>query len=589
MMIQSFDCYYMCQNCDYTSKQHCVPQLVVELSLILSSERSATTATGEPIATSTASFTKWEELQRSAKELLNTAIRQKYYTTSIATSASHYVQHYVSIVDRWKAYHDAQQVQRNTFRNIGRRNVPNSYNTKQRPEADKNDTTAKWSISELEARLKSIQIDKNESDILLGLGDDVTQEIVDDDRSHNIIGCIRRTSIHDILDQQKQQPVNTANDVRSCVQRQYIEWENISLTSYLMQKVLFHGTILNNDSGSLTSKQNAPNYVTTYYPIPLPFHVRYSFRSKKDVVIHHRPGIVLKPKLNPLDGDSSTSHSSATIGQWYRKDSSAIYTIPQVQVTQKDCYETIKAHATNGEVTAQKRHLLLLQVSNPTLGTIRLRLVLNQSTSTFASRYNHELLHWEGNESDENETIPRASFCNVLLDPLHHIMTDELNVVLLGESQSTSSNDTTAKIELQSMEDSVLLDYPSDAKSRASNDRNAIPDVIEQWGRSKAAHHSDNSDGNGDDENSNPVLRFVAQNASTVWYELSVLDPTIGHHSNMNTGGSFTKTPSSKVSSFGIPMLLEIDVGNGSWESSLIPIQKENDVVRLDLVVVLRK
>ena len=604
MTIQTFNCYYMCHNCDYTSKQHCAPQLLVELSLIISSKRGTTTTNvaTEDATTSTDTFTKWEDLKNAAKDLINAKIRQQYVTTSTTTSASHSVQQYTSMVDQWKAYQEQQQQkERNTSHTNGHTHLPSRYSNNRQPGTSKNEATSKWSIAELETRLKSIRDGKKVSETLLNLDDKVAQEIDDNDQNLDSMGHVRRISIHDIFEQQKQKVVNTTTDTTNSMHMQYREWENISVISHLMQAVLFEDgqMIMNNesnrnDSGTVISEKKMPYSVMSYYPIPRPFQIRYSFRSKKDVVVYHRPGIVLKPKLNPLDGDSSTSHSSALIGQWYRKDSSAIYTIPQVHVTNEYSYDSMISSEATQKATSQRKHLMLLKVSNPTLGPIRLRLLLNKSTSSTVSYYNNESLHWNDTVSDVNETIRTASFRNVLLDPLHHVTTDELSILLIGP-QSASSNDVAPMIELQSMEDSILLDYPStnpsshtttssSSMNRGSNDRNAIPDSIKQWGHAITDLPNSQSDGKMDDVHRNDnTLRFFAQNASTAWYELSVLDPMIDH---LKPGANVKKYPSSSASSFGIPMVLEIDVGNGSWESSLIPVQKENDTVRLDLAVV---
>lgn len=51
------------------------------------------------------------------------------------------------------------------------------------------------------------------------------------------------------------------------------------------------------------------------WPLPMPLRVRQSRRCRAELA-EGRPGILLKPKLNPLEGDSSlrTGH-----GQWWRK------------------------------------------------------------------------------------------------------------------------------------------------------------------------------------------------------------------------------------------------------------------------------
>jgi dynactin 4 len=53
-------------------------------------------------------------------------------------------------------------------------------------------------------------------------------------------------------------------------------------------------------------------------PLPIPLRVRRSWRCRAELA-QGRPGILLKPKLNPLEGDSSLRSGH---GQWWKKDSS---------------------------------------------------------------------------------------------------------------------------------------------------------------------------------------------------------------------------------------------------------------------------
>ena len=50
-------------------------------------------------------------------------------------------------------------------------------------------------------------------------------------------------------------------------------------------------------------------------PLPIPLRPRFSLRCRKELA-QGRPGILLKPKLNPLEGDSSLRSGH---GQWYKK------------------------------------------------------------------------------------------------------------------------------------------------------------------------------------------------------------------------------------------------------------------------------
>jgi hypothetical protein len=85
-------------------------------------------------------------------------------------------------------------------------------------------------------------------------------------------------------------------------------------------------------------------------PIGIPLCPRKSRRCRAEIA-EGRPGILLKPKLNPLEGDSSLRSGH---GQWFKKDSSAILVLPRVRI------ERIEQQA------------VLLSVQNPTLGPVKL-------------------------------------------------------------------------------------------------------------------------------------------------------------------------------------------------------------------------
>ena len=170
----------------------------------------------------------------------------------------------------------------------------------------------------------------------------------------------------------------------------------------------------------------------------------------------------------------------------------------------------------------------MLKVTNPTLGPVRLRFG--------ASVY-------EGEQGWDAEGPSETSINQLLVDELAQTFRDiKLNTSILRDL------DTTATVELLSSEDS-FIEFGGKA-------RETPPEILE-W---KAPE--------GKIEKS--VIRLVASSHSTVWFELL-------------TFGLEATTEGQQPA---IPLALEVEVGNGSWESSLIPQQQnENDFVAFDLVI----
>jgi len=83
---------------------------------------------------------------------------------------------------------------------------------------------------------------------------------------------------------------------------------------------------------------------------------------------------------------------------------------------------------------------------------------------------------------------------------------------------------------------------------------------------------------------SSSAVRLVAQRASTAWYEWIVADWKVGADNDESPERSVTAATA-------IPLRLEIEVGAGSWETSLIQPREnmadgEVDRVPLDLILV---
>ena len=73
-----------------------------------------------------------------------------------------------------------------------------------------------------------------------------------------------------------------------------------------------------------------PSSTSSLIPVRRLLSCKRSRRCRVDVE-KGRPGILLKPKVNPLEGDSSLrSH----VGKWWQKDTSAVHVLPFVSVVQ---------------------------------------------------------------------------------------------------------------------------------------------------------------------------------------------------------------------------------------------------------------
>ena len=178
--------------------------------------------------------------------------------------------------------------------------------------------------------------------------------------------------------------------------------------------------------------------------------------------------------------------------------------------------------------------VFLLKVTNPTLGPVRLR---------FASS------SYQGEKEWDDETKRTPIIPDLLVDDLFQIhMNLELKPLLTENMKQTES------VELLSAEDSFI---------ELGGKSTEIPDQVKNW---------EPRDFTSDGEDS--AMRLVASSASTAFFELALA----------NAAGPAT----TKDHSVAVPLTLELETGNGSWESSLIQKsthgENEADWVSFDLV-----
>ena len=186
----------------------------------------------------------------------------------------------------------------------------------------------------------------------------------------------------------------------------------------------------------------------------------------------------------------------------------------------------------------ETKHAFLLKVTNPTLGSIRMRLA--------ASDYAGEPV-WD------EPVILSSHLQNLLVDPF----TDQhINAQVM--LQAVQSLDPTEICELQPAEDSFL---------ELGKVADEIPEAVAKWDAGEILFNSKVS-ANG----TAASLRLIASKNSMAWFELVVLE------------GNLAQGVDSAVS-----LSMDVEVGNGSWDSSLVrPEQLEQDkkdMVSFDLVI----
>lgn len=262
-------------------------------------------------------------------------------------------------------------------------------------------------------------------------------------------------------------------------------------------------------------------------PLPVPFRSRVSRRCLAELAAG-KTGILIKPKLNPLEGDSSIKFGQ---GQWWKKDSNAVHVVPRVQLFR------------HGSNPGKNSFVALLKVRNPTLGMIRLRLsgpsVSNNSSSP---------------------TIDQLELDDILIDPINETFV----LGRLCPFDVTSSLSPTEWLELAHAEDAFL---------DIGKGREQDPQEVLEWDANTILGSIGGGRGSS--------MRIVATRRDTAWVELKVTMAPDDIESGLSHRKSY----------LAIPTTMEIEVGNGSWDASLIKRRDlpENvvDVATLGVIVLL--
>jgi hypothetical protein len=298
-------------------------------------------------------------------------------------------------------------------------------------------------------------------------------------------------------------------------------------------------------------------------PLPIKLRPRKSRRCRAELR-EGRAGILLKPRLNPLEGDSSLRSGH---GQWWKKDSSAIHVIPSVTVVRcvKTTWEEKAENATAtttispnpstdrgaGDSVAprsRRRIVVLLKVTNPTLGSLRLRFA--------ASPYVGEP-DWDSVDGDGAAPSADAD-PNQFTDSLPGLMVHTFTQTHWDvEYDSGVLRDLPASetVELHSSEDSII-------EMGGHKARQTPPEVV-NWEPPPTVAASTDEDG------TKPVLRLVTHRASSAWFELAFVEPARFCEADETAERARTHAPDRLA--WAVSLRLEVEVGPGSWETSLIP------------------
>lgn len=328
-----------------------------------------------------------------------------------------------------------------------------------------------------------------------------------------------------------------------------------------------HAHIITSTQTTGQNTISSSSTVSSLLPVPLPLRARYVRRCCAELA-KGRPGILVKPKVNPLEGDSSLRFGH---GQWWKKESSAIHIVPKVQI-----------HKYGGK---DGHHALLLQIKNPTLGMVRLRLhnayfPCNSTSISFPKRYE---------EFAMNSTTIQTT-CARVISPPH-------------------MNTTTTATDDASIMEAVMLESVEDAFLELGKGHGRDPPAVQKWNATSVLdgylNRQQQSLEGGDGEGREGVVvsdtlspscdRFglIAQAKDVAWIQCIVTEEegiehlAAGSKCGSDNGGEggggddgdsggVNETLPEEDSFVSTPLVMDIEIGNGSWETSWIQAIKKN-------------
>jgi hypothetical protein len=323
--------------------------------------------------------------------------------------------------------------------------------------------------------------------------------------------------------------------------------------------------ISSSSSSPSTTRTTTTDVRMVLMPLLIPLRLRTSRRCRMELN-EGRPGILLKPKLNPLEGDSSLRTGQ---GQWYKKDCSAIAIIPRVDIVKYHKKTISESASSSSSLSPDTVIVFLIKVSNPTLGTVRLRFT--------ASSYCGETPLFS-NDDDDNMTT--TNLPDLVVDTSSRSLNKPTIVNAILQTNVLHEMPTTETVELLSAEDSIIELGASRARE--------VPIPVLEWDSSNTIESCISSSLS----SSLSSMKLVARSSSDAWFELTAFWNYQGFENieqNVDTSHSVLSSDNSNhLHRWAFPIALQVDLGNGSWDSSLIPpdVNTVSDHATFDVVLV---
>jgi len=310
------------------------------------------------------------------------------------------------------------------------------------------------------------------------------------------------------------------------------------------------GARQNTISSANYNYDQATNKNSVMLPVPLPLRARYVRRCSVELE-KGRPGILVKPKVNPLEGDSSLRFGH---GQWWKKDCSAIHVVPKVQL--------LKHGSIHKSSSTTIYYALLLKIKNPTLGMVRLR--LGNLSSSSLSKLN----------KGENDKIFPERYGALSFDSIT-MCKNSSKVIKPPTSTRDSSGVTTEMMKM------VTLEPVEDAFLELGKGHGYDPPSVKEWDATciltefcrnmEDEEETKKKMNDQKDIGATTLLQFqlVEQVKDVAWIQCIIVDPNAVVKEKSN---EFVCTPLS----------MDIEVGNGSWETSWIQPLKNKEKTAKD-------
>lgn len=200
-------------------------------------------------------------------------------------------------------------------------------------------------------------------------------------------------------------------------------------------------------------------------------------------------------------------------------------------------------HAVSDTNSGSHRHALLVKIQNPTLGIVRLKFGANGAS--------------DGQKQVVDNSVNDGAFMhNIPLDKFQR--TYVTAAVLKDKNENTYFDGSTETVELEAAED-AFLELGKDFQSEA-------PREVKSWDAISVLSSSTRAN----------EIKLIAQQKDAAWFEFIFNNVESAIEQNME---SYVATT---------PIGLQLQVGDGSWETSLIePIPKEGpDFVLFQVIFV---